>query len=78
MKSIKQLSFLVFAILVGSLAMLIAWQHNPQCEIHCGGLVNWSYWLLIGVSWAVPTYVLMLLGSWVFTMFKGIGGAHSE
>ena len=47
---------LIFPVVVsacsGALAMYVAWHHNPQCEIHCEGLIHWGYWLLIGASWA--------------------------
>lgn len=47
----------VVAVAVGSLLaglnMYAAWQHNPQCEFHCEGAVNWGSWLLVGGSWLV-------------------------
>lgn len=43
---------------LGGVMMYIAWQHNPQCSIHCPELgVSWGSWLFIGISWAVLTFV---------------------
>ncbi len=36
--------------------MASAWTHNSQGEIHLDGVIDWSYWLLIGVSWFVPVF----------------------
>jgi len=46
-------------VIPGGASMYVAWQHNPQCEIHCAELgVSWGYWLFIGASWAIPTMVV--------------------
>ena len=42
--------------------MYIAWNHNPQGEIHEVGpdgalLVHWRYWLGLGASWFVTIFV---------------------
>ena len=48
---------LVLGVGVGALMMRLAWIHNAQGEIHEAGRVDWGYWLLIGVSWALPVAV---------------------
>ena len=43
--------------------MWIAWTHNPQGEIYSEGVINWPYWLGIGISWqlAISAVSLTLL-----------------
>jgi mannose/fructose/N-acetylgalactosamine-specific phosphotransferase system component IIC len=54
---------LFMAILVGATFMYIAWADNAQQEIHNGegGNIDWAYWLGIGASWAVATFVVVEL-----------------
>jgi hypothetical protein len=56
MKISLLISFVVGAIVMG-LIMYASWDHQSQCEIHCDGTVEWAYWLLIGFSWFVPSFV---------------------
>lgn len=62
----------------GGVMMYVAWHHNPQCSIHCSRLgVSWGNWLFIGISWAVPTFVVafMVLGALVmvgYTLRSGV------
>lgn len=41
--------------LVGGMMMAIAWDHNPQGEFYEPGNVHWGDWIMLGVSWLVPT-----------------------
>lgn len=50
----------------GGTAMYAAWQHNPQCAIHCSELgIAWGYWFAIGSSWAIPAglFLFVLIGA---------------
>ncbi len=44
------------ALATAAFMMASAWTHNSQGEIHLDGVIDWSYWLLIGVSWFVPVF----------------------
>lgn len=54
---------------VAGLLTWVAWEHNPQCEIHCAEQgIDWVYWLTLGAEGAaglfgclLPAGVLMLL-----------------
>jgi len=55
---------------VAGLLMWVAWEHNPQCEIHCAEQgIDWVYWLTLGAGGGLlgffgcllPAGVLMLL-----------------
>lgn len=63
-------------------AMYVAWDHNPQCEIHCDGNVDWPYWLLIGGSWFVPVFVgvflLLVCSVWAKRAFGLVRRASSS
>jgi len=50
-----KIAFMACAIgsLIAAFMMYAAWQHNPQCEFHCEGAVNWWHWLSVGASWFV-------------------------
>ena len=41
--------------------MASAWTHNSQGEIHMDGVVDWSYWMLIGFAWFVPVFAVSFL-----------------
>ena len=51
----------LLALLVGGTMMHIAWKHNAQSEIHSNGTIDWFYWITIGFSWAIPTFILFCL-----------------
>jgi hypothetical protein len=40
---------------VAALAMWAAWSHNMQGEIYNEVGIDWLYWLLIGLSWFLPS-----------------------
>ena len=48
-------------LLTAIFIMFLAWNHNSQCEIHCEGVINWGYWLTLGVSGFVPVFLLSML-----------------
>jgi len=37
--------------------MYIAWQHNSQCDVHCGDIIHWDYWFTLGGLWFAATFV---------------------
>jgi len=51
----------VIGLIVSLLMMDVAWKHNPQCEIHCEGVINFSYWILIGISWFIMTFIVVFI-----------------
>jgi hypothetical protein len=58
----------VAGLLVASLMMAMAWQHNPQGRFHESGVdgrtvIHWGAWSLVGVSWFVPVAGGVLLGT---------------
>jgi hypothetical protein len=58
----------VAGIAVGGAMMRIAWQHNSQGEIHEAGRIYWGYWVLIGLSWALP--VAVVVGALVLVVLR--------
>jgi len=42
-------------------SMYIAWKHNPQCEFYCDGIIYWSHWLSVGVSWLLVGTIAALI-----------------
>lgn len=50
---------LVPAALVGAAVLYVTWSDNLSMTIRDENGVNWSYWLGLGVSWAIPTFVLV-------------------
>ena len=49
------------ALATAAFMMASAWTHNSQGEIHLDGMIDWSYWLLIGVSWFMPVFAASFL-----------------
>ena len=49
------------ALATAAFVMTAAWDHNSQGEIHVDGVINWSYWLMIGFSWFVPVFAISFL-----------------
>ncbi len=41
----------VVGALVGLVICSIAWQHNPQCAIHCDGIIEWQYLFQLWLFW---------------------------
>jgi hypothetical protein len=58
--------------------MYIAWQHNPQCEFHCEGIINWSNWLAVGSAWFVAGFVLIFVVSALLRSIINVIGHRSE
>jgi hypothetical protein len=46
-------------VLLASGILYITWEHNPQCEFHCDGVVYWSAWLPYGAA----AFVIGFVGS---------------
>ena len=55
----------VGGLIVGGLMMLAAWEHNPQGVIYNGNEIDWGYWLLIGISWLLPVFVVLAVASYL-------------
>jgi hypothetical protein len=54
---------LIISVLISALMMFIAWDHNPQGEIHNELGIQWKYWLSIGGSWFISIFTITLIGS---------------
>lgn len=65
-----QLVFSLLAgIVAGVVAMYMAWQHDPQCAVHCPERdISWGYWLGLGASWVIEVTVLLSLSLGILTM----------
>jgi hypothetical protein len=54
-------AILIGAVLMGAVAgglvLYITWQHNPQCEFHCEGVIHWGAWLPYGAVAALLGFV---------------------
>ena len=63
---------LCVGLLLGGLVMWMAWQHNPQCEIHCAEQgIDWAYWLTLGAGgWLLGFFPCMLSASVLILLFK--------
>lgn len=49
--------------------MYMAWQHDPQCAVHCAGSgISWGHWLGLGASWVIEVAVLLSLSLGILTM----------
>jgi hypothetical protein len=48
----------VVGLLVGLVMCCVGWQHNPQCEFHCEGFVDWVALFILWGSWFVTVGVI--------------------
>ena len=60
----------VLGLLAAAFMMSAAWDHNSQGEIHSDGVIDWSYWLLIGFSWFLPVFLVSGLFGALMTRFS--------
>lgn len=51
--SLSSIIAIIAGVFIGAFAMYAAWDHNPSGEIHSEGVIHWTYWCGIGVSWLV-------------------------
>jgi len=58
MKAAASISLLV-GLLLAMFNMYVAWQHNPQCEFHCDGTINWLNWFGVGASWLIVSSLVI-------------------
>jgi hypothetical protein len=49
-----------FGMAAGLAVLYVTWQHNPQCEFHCDGVVHWGTWLPYGAVATVLGFVAAL------------------
>jgi len=47
------------AVLVGAVVLNVTWSDNLSMTIRDENGVDWAYWLMLGASWALPTFVLV-------------------
>ena len=48
-------------IILALFMMYIAWEHNPQCEIHEEEVIHFEYWFTIGISWFLLAFVVVFI-----------------
>lgn len=54
---------------VAGLLMWMAWEHNPQCEIHCAEQgIDWGYWLALGAGGWLLGFLGGMLTAWVLLL----------
>jgi hypothetical protein len=51
----------VLGAMVAGFVMYAAWDHNPQEEFHGMNGIQWLPWFGVGLSWFVPTFVLITI-----------------
>ena len=51
----------IIALIVSIVMMNVTWEHNSQGEIHSEIGVDFTYWLLLGMSWFVMAFLLVLI-----------------
>ena len=55
---------MISTLIGGAIAALVvynAWINDSLCEIHCGEVINWGPWFLIGLTWFFPVFVVVLV-----------------
>ena len=65
-------------LLIAGISMFIAWNHNPQCEIHCDGVIHWGWWFLIGGIWLFIGFIVSFVGQFIIQKISKLIGNASE
>ena len=61
----------LLGMIVGFLMCYIGWQHNPQCELHCDGFVDWRSLFHLWLTWLVIVFVVgMMINLLLFTIYS--------
>ena len=67
----------IIALMVSIVMMYVAWEHNSQGEMHSEIGVNFSYLILLGMSWFVMVFIgvliLLLIAKKMWKYFNGKG-----
>jgi len=48
-------------LILALLMMYVAWKHNPQYEIVDDGVIDFKYWIEIGLSWFIVAFVIVFV-----------------
>jgi len=48
-------------LILALLMMYVVWEHNPQCEIVDDGIIDFKYWIEIGLSWFIVAFVIVFV-----------------
>ena len=63
----------IIGVISALFMMYIAWKHNPQYEIHEKEVIDFGYWITIGISWFllafVVVFVLMKIVKYIYFHF---------
>ena len=51
----------IIGLIVSILMMDVAWKHNSQGEIYSKGVIDFSYWILIGITWFAITFMVVFI-----------------
>ena len=51
----------IIGLIVSILMMYISWKHNSQGEIYSEGVIDVSYWSLIGMTWFIMTFIVVFV-----------------
>ena len=58
----------VIGFIVSIIVMYVAYEHNAQGEIYTEGVTDFSYWMLIGLSWFIATFIVSFMVIFVFAL----------
>ena len=51
----------IIGLIVSIVIMYIAWKHNSQGEVYSEGVIDFSYLILIGITWFSITFIVTLI-----------------
>ena len=51
----------IIGLIISILMMYVAWKHNSQGEIYSEGVIDFSYWILIGMTWFSMTFIVVFI-----------------
>jgi uncharacterized BrkB/YihY/UPF0761 family membrane protein len=73
MRKYFYLLFFMLSLIVPGLIINIAWEHNPQCEIHCNGVIHWDSLIPLGIGiWVVALPLALLVSGFIYIIVRGV------
>jgi uncharacterized membrane protein len=51
----------ITGLILAFFMMYLAWEHNTQYEIHDGETIYFGYWITLGISWFILTFLVVFI-----------------
>ena len=60
----------IIGLIISIIMMYVAWKHNSQGEIYSEEVIDFSYWILIGITWFSMTFIVIFISTLIIKKFS--------